>query len=69
MSLTTRPKIGRTLAQYLAMDRAYCVSRLIDDFLDDHEGLKNDPVALELVERLQEASWALYQHMGGENLL
>ena len=69
MTLTTRPKTGRTLLQYQAMDRAYCLSRMIDDFLDEHEAFQFDPVATELVERLQEASWALYQHLGGEKIL
>lgn len=66
MATTTGIKRAKSVLTFQAMDRAYCISRMIDDMLGEHPAIEGDEVATELVSELQIKSWALYQQLGGE---
>lgn len=51
-----------------AMDRAYCLARMIDDMLDRHPGIEGNARATDLLETVQAAIWSLYEELGGREL-
>lgn len=65
----SRVKSAKTVLQYQAMDRAYSVSRIIDDMLGCHPGIEGDDKATEMLETMQAEAWKLYKRLGGEELV